>query len=46
MVELDADGGVRATPLGRLVLRNVAMAFDAYLPGQRAGEKPLFSQTV
>lgn len=46
LVELDVDGSVRATPLGRLALRNLAMAFDAYLPGQRAGEKPLFSQTV
>jgi oxygen-independent coproporphyrinogen-3 oxidase len=46
LVELDADGSVRSTELGRLVLRNVAMAFDAYLPAQRAAEKPLFSQTV
>ncbi len=46
LVVLDSDGSLRVTPLGRLVLRNVAMVFDAYLPGQRAGERPLFSQTV
>jgi oxygen-independent coproporphyrinogen-3 oxidase len=46
LVSFDHDGSLRVTPLGRLALRNVAMAFDAYLPGQRAGERPLFSQTV
>ena len=43
---LEPDGGLRVTPLGRMVPRNVAMAFDAYLPEQRAGERPLFSQTA
>ena len=33
---------VSATPLGRLVIRNVAMVFDAHLAGGRGG----FSQTV
>jgi len=46
LVELEPDGSLRVTSLGRLVLRNVAMAFDAYLPGQRASERSLFSQTV
>jgi oxygen-independent coproporphyrinogen-3 oxidase len=46
LVEVGADGGVRVTPLGRLFLRNVAMAFDAYLPGQQRAGRPLFSQTV
>ncbi len=46
LVELHPDGDVLVTPLGRLALRNVAMAFDAYLPGQRAGDRSLFSQTV
>jgi oxygen-independent coproporphyrinogen-3 oxidase len=46
LVARSADGSVRATPLGRLVLRNVAMVFDAYLPGQQARAAPLFSQTV
>jgi oxygen-independent coproporphyrinogen-3 oxidase len=41
-----ADGGFAVTALGRLVLRNVAMAFDAYLPDQQAGGARLFSQTV
>ena len=35
---------IRATPLGRLFLRNVAMLFDAYL--QRPGGKRTFSKTV
>lgn len=46
LVTLGADGDVTVSPLGRLVVRNVAMAFDAYLPAQRAAERPLFSQTV
>jgi oxygen-independent coproporphyrinogen-3 oxidase len=33
-----------ATPLGRVFLRNLAMPFDAYLPGQL--EKPVFSRTL
>ena len=51
--ELVADGLVtfdgrvlRVTPLGQLLVRNVAMMFDAYLP-KRAGEKAqTFSRTV
>jgi oxygen-independent coproporphyrinogen-3 oxidase len=51
--ELQADGLVtfdgellRVTPLGQLLVRNVAMLFDAYL-GKHAGEKrPTFSRTV
>ena len=35
---------IRATPLGRLFLRNLAMPFDAYL--DKATEKPVFSRTV
>jgi len=35
---------IRATPLGRVFLRNLAMAFDAYLPAQK--EKPVFSRTL
>lgn len=31
--------------LGRLVIRNIAMAFDAYI-GQMMKEKPIFSKTV
>jgi len=51
--ELEADGLVtfdgkvlRVTPLGQLLVRNVAMLFDAYL-GKHAGDKkPTFSRTV
>ena len=41
------DGDVlQVTPLGQLLVRNVAMLFDAYL-GKHAGEKrPTFSRTV
>lgn len=35
---------LEVTPRGQLFVRNLAMAFDAYLPGQRA--KPTFSSTV
>lgn len=46
LVTREADGSLRVSPIGRLVVRNVAMAFDAYLPAQQAAAKPLFSQTV
>jgi len=43
LVELSPDE-IRATPLGRLFLRNLAMPFDAYL--ESAPQKPVFSRTV
>ena len=51
--ELQGDGLVtfdgevlRVTPVGQLLVRNVAMLFDAYL-GKHAGEKkPTFSRTI
>jgi len=43
LVELSPDA-VRATPLGRVFLRNLAMPFDAYL--EAAPEKPVFSRTL
>jgi len=43
LVELTA-GEIRATPLGRLFLRNLAMPFDAYLAA--TPERPVFSRTV
>src|SRR5262249_763325 len=43
LVDLLADE-VRAAPLGRIFLRNLAMPFDAYL--ESAPEKPVFSRTV
>ena len=35
---------LRVTPLGQLLVRNVAMLFDAYL--KKAGGKKQFSRTV
>jgi oxygen-independent coproporphyrinogen-3 oxidase len=43
LVELSADA-VRATPLGRVFLRNLAMPFDAYL--EASPDKPVFSKTL
>ena len=46
LVERDTDE-IRVTDLGRLLVRNVAMTFDAYLRGPAArADKPRFSQTV
>jgi oxygen-independent coproporphyrinogen-3 oxidase len=46
LVEISTDGSLRVTPLGRLLVRNLAMAFDAYLPEQRQAGRPMFSKTV
>jgi oxygen-independent coproporphyrinogen-3 oxidase len=46
LIVVEADGSLRVTPNGRLLVRNVAMAFDAYLEQQTRSEKPLFSKTV
>jgi len=43
LVEL-TPGEVRATPVGRVFLRNLAMPFDAYL--ESAPAKPVFSKTL
>ncbi|MGH9367632.1 MAG: oxygen-independent coproporphyrinogen III oxidase [Thermoanaerobaculia bacterium] len=43
LVQLSA-AEVRATPLGRVFLRNLAMPFDAYLGA--ATERPVFSRTL
>jgi oxygen-independent coproporphyrinogen-3 oxidase len=43
LVEL-SGGEIRATRLGRIFLRNLAMPFDAYLP-KEAG-RPMFSKTL
>ena len=43
LVEI-SEREVRATPLGRVFLRNLAMPFDAYLTD--AAEKPTFSRTL
>ncbi len=34
------------TPIGRLLMRNVAMCFDAYLPGHQQSDVPRFSRAV
>jgi oxygen-independent coproporphyrinogen-3 oxidase len=39
-----SDSELRATPLGRVFLRNLAMPFDAYLTVD--SEKPVFSKTL
>jgi len=46
LIERKSDGSLLVTPLGRLLVRNIAMVFDAYLADQRKGEKPMFSKTV
>jgi oxygen-independent coproporphyrinogen-3 oxidase len=46
LVAVGADGSLRVTPLGRILVRNLAMAFDAYLPAQREAGRPMFSKTV
>jgi coproporphyrinogen III oxidase-like Fe-S oxidoreductase len=46
LIERAADGGLRVTPAGRLLVRNVAMAFDAYLPEQQRTGVRMFSKTV
>jgi len=46
LVARSQAGSLVVTPLGRLLVRNVAMAFDAYLPQQRDAGRPMFSKTV
>jgi len=45
LVELGA-GELEVTPRGRLLVRNVAMAFDAYLTAAPAGTATRYSRTV
>jgi len=45
LVEISSTG-LRVTDTGRLLVRNLAMAFDAYLPAQLRSASRLFSQTV
>jgi oxygen-independent coproporphyrinogen-3 oxidase len=37
---------IRVTPLGRIFIRTVAMAFDRYLRDQQMEKRPLFSKTL
>ena len=39
-------GEIRATWLGRIFIRNLAMVFDPYLERQQLAAKPLFSKTL
>jgi len=41
-----SDGEIRATWLGRIFIRNLAMIFDPYLEKQHLDAKPLFSKTL
>jgi len=45
LVVLD-PGEIRVTSLGRIFIRNVAMAFDRYLHDQQMDQRPLFSKTL
>jgi len=40
------NGEIRATWLGRIFIRNLAMIFDPYLEKQQLAAKPLFSKTL
>jgi oxygen-independent coproporphyrinogen-3 oxidase len=40
------DGEIRATWIGRIFIRNLAMYFDPYLEKQKLDAKPLFSKTL
>jgi len=46
LVEQAVDGSLVVTPLGRLLVRNIAMVFDAYLADQKKGVQPMFSKTI
>jgi oxygen-independent coproporphyrinogen-3 oxidase len=45
LVALSQDE-IRATSLGRIFIRNVAMTFDSYLQDQQMDRRPLFSKTL
>ena len=45
LVSLQPDR-IEVSEAGRLVIRNIAMAFDAYLKTEAALEKPIYSRTV
>jgi oxygen-independent coproporphyrinogen-3 oxidase len=46
LVERGSDGSLLVTPVGRLLVRNIAMVFDAYLADQIKASEPMFSKTV
>ncbi len=46
LVEIAADGSVAVTPAGRVLVRNLATAFDAYLPDREGDGTKVFSRSV
>jgi oxygen-independent coproporphyrinogen-3 oxidase len=46
LLQRQADGSFTVTPAGRLLVRNLAMVFDAHLEGQRRSGRRMFSKTV
>lgn len=40
------DDAIKVTPLGRLLIRNIAMTFDSYLKQEKKGKTPTYSRTV
>jgi len=40
------DNGIQVTPLGRLLIRNIAMTFDNYLKQKSSTKTPTYSRTV
>ncbi len=46
LVEVSEQGDVTVSPLGRVLLRHVAMAFDAYLDRSAPQPAKTFSQTI
>ena len=46
LVHSAADGSLRLSLAGRVLARNVAAVFDAYLPDGEAVGAPRFSQSV
>ena len=45
LVSLQPDR-IEVGEAGRLVIRNIAMAFDAYLKPEGTQEKPIYSRTL
>jgi oxygen-independent coproporphyrinogen-3 oxidase len=45
LVRVNADE-IRASPLGHIFIRNIAMLFDRYLREQQMDQRPLFSRTL
>lgn len=53
LADLEQDGlverrerSVEVTTIGRMLVRNVAMTFDAYLGHENQGDRPIYSKTV